>query len=144
MIKEKTSPYIYPGLYNSAQNGIKHSHCFNKGELDIIATACCDEYGLTFEEFKGKCRSAILSDARKIFFYLCREEFYEFTCKRLGMYTDRDHSTVVYSVQRAGELLEVDSTFRDKYKHAKSVAELRLKLNGYEYRSDKDVWSGTS
>lgn len=139
MIDPKTSPYAYPGLHNSAQTRIKHSHCFNKGELDIIAMACCDEYGLTFEEFKGRCRSALLADARKIFFYLCREEFYQFTCKRLGMYVDRDHSTVVYSVQRAGQLLEVDPTFRDKFKHARGVAELRLKLNGYDYRSDINV-----
>ena len=133
MPNQRTSPYAYPGLHNSAQTCIKHSHCFNKGELDIIAMACCDEYDLTFEEFKSKCRSATLSDARKIFFYLCRREFYKFTCKRLGMYSGRDHSTVVYSVRRASELLEVDSTFRDKYKHARSVAELRLKLNGYEF-----------
>jgi len=55
------------------------------------------------------------------------------------MYADRDHSTVVYSVQRAGQLLEVDPTFRDKFKHARGVAELRLKLNGYDYRSDTNV-----
>jgi len=139
MIDPKTSPYAYPGLHNSAQTRIKHSHCFNKGELDIIATSCCDEYGLTSEEFRGRCRSALLSDARKIFFYLCREEFYQFTCKRLGMYMDRDHSTVVYSVQRAGQLLEFDSNFKDRYKHARGVAELRLKLNGYHYKGSEIV-----
>ena len=41
-----------------------------------------------------------LSDARKIFYMLSRRLIYNCS-SRLGMYTERDHSTVVVAVQRA-------------------------------------------
>ena len=131
----KTSPYVFPGLSVSAKQQIKTHTCFNKGELDIIAAACCDQYDLTVTELCDSNRSAPLSDCRKMFFYLCREELYSFTCKRLGMYVGgRDHSTVVCAVRRCKELLEIDPVFRGKFKLARNTSMLRLKHNGYEYK----------
>ena len=130
----RTSPWIYPGLHYNAMAHIKRGVRIDDGELDIVAAACCDVYELTLEEFKSKTRLTVLSDARKVFYYLCRRELYKYTCKRLGMYTGRDHSTITVAVQRAQEFIEVDPEFRVKYKKARELARQRLKINGYEYR----------
>jgi len=130
----KTSPWIYPGLHYNAMSHIKRGVRIDNGELDIVAAACCDVFEITLDEFTSKTRLTVLSDARKVFYHLCRRELYKYTCKRLGMYTGRDHSTVTVAVQRAQEFMEVDPTFRVKYNKVKVLARQRLKINGYEYR----------
>lgn len=134
MITKKINPIVYAGLNKFAQKRIKTGAHLDRDEIHIIADVCCEEYDVSQSDFRSKTKTADLSDARKIFFYLCRKELYTFTCKRLGMYTGRDHSTVVFAVQRAGELIEVDPTFRAKYKNARMLARQRLKINGYEFR----------
>ena len=131
---DKTSPWIYPGLHYNAMAHIKRGVRIDTGELDLVAAACCDVYEISFNDFKGKTRTNVLSDARKVFFHLCRQELYKYTCKRLGMYTDRDHSTITVAVQRAHELLDIDPEFRVMYNKAKVLARQRLKINGYEFR----------
>lgn len=131
---DKTSPWIYPGLHYNAMVHIKRGVRIDNGELDLVAAACCDVYEISFDDFKGKTRTNVLSDARKVFFHLCRQELYKYTCKRLGMYTDRDHSTITVAVQRAQELLDIDPEFRVMYNKAKVLARQRLKINGYEFR----------
>ena len=131
---DKTSPWIYPGLHYNAMAHIKRGVRIDNGELDLVAAACCDVYEISFDDFKGKTRTNVLSDTRKVFFHLCRRELYKYTCKRLGMYTGRDHSTITVAVQRAEELLEFDPHFRVTYNKAKVLARQRLKINGYEFR----------
>lgn len=139
MITKKISPIVFSGLNKFAQRHIKAGAYLDRDEIHIIADVCCEEYDVSPSDFRGRTKTTDLSDARKIFFYLCRKELYTFTCKRLGMYVGRDHSTVVFAVQRAEELMSVDPTFRAKYKNARMLARQRLKLNGYEYRSNPDV-----
>ena len=134
MITVKMNPIVYAGLNKFAQKQVKYGADLDRDEIHIIADVCCEEYDVSPSKFRGKTKTADLSDARKVFFYLCRKELYTFTCKRLGMYTGRDHSTVVFAVRRASELLEVDPTFRAKYNNARTLARQRLKINGYEFR----------
>ena len=134
MLTSKMNPMVYAGLNRFTQKQIISGGHLNRDEIHIIADVCCEEYDVSPSDFRSKTKTADLSDARKIFFYLCRKELYTFTCKRLGMYTGRDHSTVVFAVQRASELLQVDPTFRAKYNNARMLARQRLKINGYEFR----------
>lgn len=134
MITPKINPIVYAGLNRFTQKQIITGGHLNRDEVQIIADVCCEEYDVSASDFRSRTKTADLSDARKTFFYLCRRELYTFTCKRLGMYTGRDHSTVVFAVQRAGELIEVDPTFRAKYNNARTLARQRLKINGYEFR----------
>ena len=86
------------------------------------------------DEFLSSTRERNVVDARKMFYYLCREDLYLFTHRVIGAYAgNRDHSTVVYGVQRAGELLQIDKQFRLKYKAARLKARQILKLNGHEF-----------
>lgn len=139
MGQPKPSAWIYPGLHYNAMHHIKRGAHINKGELEIVAATCCDEYELTLDDFKSRTKTETLSDARKIFFLLCREDLYKFTCKRLGMYVGRDHSTVTVAVQRANELLKVDPTFRVKFNNVKQRARQRLRINGYSYKGSEKL-----
>ena len=140
MIYAKISPYIYAGLGQSAQRHIRTGAQIDRDELHIIADVCCDEYDLAPSQFRSRSKTACLSDARKSFFHLCRKELYTFTCKRLGMYLGRDHSTVVHAVMRAQELLEIDPTFRAKHINIRQIARQRLDLNGYSYIGSKNFY----
>ena len=139
MGQPKPSAWVYPGLHYNAKHHIKRGACANKGELEIVAATCCDEYDVTLEEFRSRTKTETLSDARKIFFHLCRRDLYKFTCKRLGMYVGRDHSTVTVAVQRAAELIAVDPSFRVKFNNVKQRARQRLKLNGYQYKGSENL-----
>lgn len=139
MAQPKPSAWIYPGLHYNTMHHIKRGAQINRGELEIVAATCCEEYDLTLDEFKSRLKTETLSDARKIFFLLCREYLYKFTCKRLGMYVGRDHSTVTVAVQRANELLKVDPAFRVKFNNVKQRARQRLRLNGYQYKGSENL-----
>lgn len=131
------SPVTYVGLHNSSQRIVRSKTCFDTGELDVLTSSICDTLGLDRDEFLSRLRTAPLSDARKIFFYLTRVRLYRFTCNKLGKYMNRDHSTVVYAVQRCEELMEIDLEFRADYKRCLLDAAQRLKLNGYTYHGDQ-------
>lgn len=130
---------MYAGLSKSAQVHIRQGAHIDRDELHIIADVCCDEYDLSPSQFRSRSKTACLSDARKSFFRLCRKELYTFTCKRLGMYMGRDHSTVVFAVRRADELMDIDPTFRAKHVKIRQLARQRLDLNGYSYRGSKNT-----
>tara|TARA_R100001129_G_C5137048_1_gene194847 strand:- start:17 stop:445 length:429 start_codon:yes stop_codon:yes gene_type:complete len=137
MLKHKVHPFLYAGLDTLSQKLIRAYVQIDRDELHIIADVCCAEYDVTPSQFRGKSREAILSDARKTFYHLCRKELYTFTCKRLGMYMDRDHSSVVHAVQRAEILMEVDPDFRVRYKNIRDKSRQVLYRNGYAYKGSK-------
>jgi chromosomal replication initiation ATPase DnaA len=131
----RMSPYMYAGLHHNTQRILRSKSCFDTGELDIIARAVCAECNVYYDEFVGRPKHNALSDARKIFYHLCRIRLYRYTCKKLGEYTGkRDHSTVTNAVQRCDELMEVDPMFKDLYVKCWIAATQQLKRNGYEYR----------
>jgi hypothetical protein len=129
------SPVMFAGLHNKAQSTIRYKTCFDTGELDIISRAICNKCEVDYDDFVGRPKSAGLSDARKIFYYLCRIKLYTFTCRKLGEYTGgRDHSTITVAVQRCGELLEVDPDFKELFVQCWIASTQQLKLNGYSYK----------
>jgi len=136
----KASPYIYPGLHFNTKWQIKQDcHC-SQGELDIVSAAVCDAYEIEHEQLLSRTRYQPYPDARKVFIHLCRVElFNEITCKRLGIYLDRDHSTVTIAEQRAGDLMLVDRAFRGFYRKALELSRQRLKINGYQYIGSENL-----
>ena len=133
MIISKINPIVYAGLRRPFQKEILTRSHIDREELHIIADVCCEYYDVSPSEFRGRTKTAELSDARKIFLTLCRKELYTFTCARLGMYIGRDHSTVTIAVQRAMDWLECDPKFRATYNNIRNEAKERLSINGYRY-----------
>lgn len=113
---------------------IRYKTCFDTGELDVVARAVCSTCEIEADDFRSQARYREFSDARKIFYHLCRKEFFEYTCKRLGEYTNRDHSSVVIALQRCDDFLEMDSEFRSRYMKCRAKAVTALKLQGYLHK----------
>ncbi len=130
----KCHPFLYAGLTKEGKRSVKENVKPSIEQMDIIARACCYEMDVTMDDFKSPIRDREVVDARKMFYYLCREDLYYFTCRVIGEYTGgRDHSTVVYGVKRAEELLQIDKQFRLSFTAARQRARQILKLNGHEF-----------
>ena len=129
------SPILYAGLHPNTQMTIRNKTCFASAQLDIIARTICDVCGVKHSEFIGRPKTNELSDARKIFFYLCRIRLYSVTCRRLGEYAGgRDHSTITVAVLRCEELMAIDRDFRRMYVDCLVASTQQLKINGYDYK----------
>jgi len=126
---------MFAGLDRLGQRMIRAHIEVDRDEMHIIADVCCNEYDISPLQFRGSSREAILADARKTFYYLCRKDLYTITCKRLGMYTGRTHSSVVHAVKQTQSLLEVDLDFRVKHNKIRDKAKEALSRNGYAYQS---------
>ena len=137
MRKRKPHPYVFAGLNSQEQKILRALLYIDRDELHIIADVYCEEFGVTPAQFKGSRRHAHESDARKVFCYLCREELYSFTYKRLGMYMKKDHSSIIHNVKQCGRLLETDPEFRVKYINIRHRARQLLHRNGIPFNGSK-------
>ena len=139
------SPVIYAGVSPQVQKTIRNKNCFDTGELDIIARTVCTQFNIEGDEFRSRLRTSQLSDARKVFYYLCRIKLFTYTCRGLGEYMGgRDHSTVTVAVQRCEELIDIDPEFKELYKRCCEVSKQQLQLNGYSYKGAKQKLHGTT
>ena len=132
------------GLHYNAQATIRHKTCFASAEMEIVARSVCDICDVDHKQFIGRLKTNPLSDARKIFFHLCRVKLYTITCRSLGEYAGkRDHSTIIHAVRRCEDFLEIDPEFRRLYVASLVAATQQLKYNGYSYKGDyKDIEHG--
>jgi len=133
---DRPSPYVYVGLHYQTKWQIQLARRFDEAKLRIVCEAVCEVHGIEPVQLLSKTRFQPYPDARKVFIHLCRKALFEkeVTCIRLGMYLDRDHSTVTIAEQRAVDLCEVDSNFRGLYNKSLELSRQRLKINGYSYR----------
>jgi chromosomal replication initiation ATPase DnaA len=106
-----------PGCTNAALFGRATQKRFGAGEIEEIAYAVADLYGIPAAELRGRARTKTIAEARLCVILVARR------CTRLssteiGDALDRDHTTVLSSVKSAERL-----SARDKY-FAAVVAEL--------------------
>ena len=81
--------------------------------LDKILEDVCDYYDVKMEYVKSKDRFQNLVDARQVYCYLCRN-YTVASLSEIGNLINRDHSTVVWSVNKINDFIDVDkSTSRD-------------------------------
>lgn len=106
------SPYIIPGL-----KGIKLPiYAFmSKTTPEKIIEVTCDVLNLKLEDISKKCRHRQVVEARHIICYIL--------VKKIGMTLDkvgkeymggRDHSTVINSIKKFGNLYDTEEEFRNK------------------------------
>lgn len=71
--------------------------------LEVVAK----EYGVDADELISKCRKRRVAEARQMaMMLLCK--VLDFASTEVGKMFGRDHSTVLYSVHRAEDLISVD------------------------------------
>lgn len=69
--------------------------------------------GVSVEDIYSKKHTANVSDARKMCFYIIREVT-DMSYKNIGKEFKRDHSTVMYNIEKMGERLKTDSTLNSQ------------------------------
>ena len=82
-------------------------------------------YDVTPDAIVDKVRTQNIMDARHLFCYLCRKHL-KMTYLSIGKILDRDHSTIINSVQVYESLIEYDRTSNKLYVEALSLLGLHL------------------
>jgi chromosomal replication initiator protein len=90
--------------------------------VPTIQAAVAKEWGVTTEGLKSKTRTKTLTVPRQVAMYLCRELLGLQLVEIGGAFGGRDHSTVIHSLERAGECMTEDPAF------AARVGKLRTML----------------
>lgn len=80
-------------------------------KLQKIAESVCNHYGIEVKEIQKKGRKASISNVRQVFFYMANE-FSQRTLVEIGDFCDRDHPTVIYSINKVRTEKEIYSSLR--------------------------------
>lgn len=91
-----------------------------KLDFDDIAKIVCKSYGTTLKDLKSKSRSKNISLARQVTMFLMKDVLGA-SLREIGEFLKRkDHSTVLYSVDRIKEMCELEVEFDAKIKGMRS------------------------
>lgn len=108
---------VYAGLPSDYQ--VMAKYAVHTGDYDEILTAVCAALKVDYEVLMGKSRQRDISDARKIAFRLLRDVS-RLTLVQIGKIFNKDHSTVVHSLNAYDEFYQFDACFREKVFRVKS------------------------
>lgn len=96
----------------------------DKVTVDQVITAVCSYYNVTLEALCGSSRSRTVSMPRQIAMYLARTET-EASLPQIGTYMgNRDHTTILYGVEKISSLMETDAITR------RELLEIKANLYG--------------
>jgi chromosomal replication initiator protein len=98
-----------------AQNAIRDVLSDNQPvpvTVDRIVSEVARTFGVTPEEIRGKMRSGSVSSARQVSMYVVREITQMSTSSIGAEFGGRDHSTVVYAIQKVTDDMEKKPHFR--------------------------------
>ena len=96
----------------------------DKVTVEQVITAVCSYYNVTNEALCGTSRSRTVSLPRQIAMYLARTET-EASLPQIGTHMgNRDHTTILYGVDKIASLMETDAITRREL--------LEIKANLYD------------
>lgn len=81
----------------------------------IVVKVVTDFTGVSLEDIKSKKRHRILTTARQLLQTFLRE-YTSYELALIGVKTNRDHSTVLYSMRMIKDLIETDKEIRTLYR----------------------------
>ncbi len=101
------------------------SHVFTDTEItlemqDILETVS-GHYGVSLELLKSQGRAREIVAPRQVAMYLIRD-LTEHSLPEIGQFFGRDHSTILYAIQKVGELADQDMEL------ARNIREIKAKL----------------
>ena len=119
--KDIVSPYVYPGLTigpatkNEIRKNARYLKLTLKKEeiLEIIAEEC----GVNVNDVMKKVRKSELVKARHMYSAILRK-YYGFSYPKIGEIMDKDHTTIIHSVD----------TFRNRYINEEDYRDLTNKI----------------
>ncbi len=95
--------------------------------MEAIQSAVAKEWNITPDGLKSKTRTKALTVPRQIAMCLAREMLGIQLVEIGNAFGGRDHSTVIHSIERAGEQIAEDDAFRARVEKVKALLE-RLRL----------------
>jgi chromosomal replication initiator protein len=91
--------------------------------MDAIQSVVAKEWGITPDGLKSKTRTKTLTVPRQVAMHLAREMLGMQLVEIGNAFGGRDHSTVIHSIERTGELMTEDPAFRGRVDKVRSVLE---------------------
>ncbi len=82
--------------------------------FDIINIVAEQMY-ISSNSIMGQNRTRIVVDSRFIVILLIKEVYPDYTLKDIGRILKRDHTTILYAMKTAKDLLEFNTEFKAKY-----------------------------
>ena len=96
-------------------------------QLDIITDTVCFELNINVSDISAKTRKRHIVEARQIIAFICRKDF-KMTFPYLAKKLNRDHSSIIHSVNVVSDLMEYDRKYCEKVVYLRNKC--KLKLNG--------------
>jgi chromosomal replication initiator protein len=85
-----------------------------KTSVETIQNAVADYYHIPADLIRGDCRKKEIATARQVAIYLCHT-MTDLTLKSIGShFGNRDHSTILYSLEIVKRRISVEADFREK------------------------------
>ena len=108
-LKEITGHDVSTQLDYGSPLVIRLANTKNENRKKQIIKLVCDEYGVSYEELKANGRKGMLPDARTMASYLLATDVVgKATSTEIGILLCKDHSTILYHIEKGRNLLHVD------------------------------------
>jgi chromosomal replication initiator protein len=89
-----------------------------------IVCAVANMYNVTLAQMRTPCRVKHLAFARQVAMFLLREKF-GWSFAEIGGIFGRDHSTVLYAIQKVRECIQSDESFRTQLEYIRKECETK-------------------
>lgn len=87
------------------------NHANDKSVLDMIVQYVSEKLGVEVDALFGRSRKREIAYARQLCIYLIKRKT-KFTFSDIGRYFNRDHTTVIHSINAIKDLMDVDKNVR--------------------------------
>lgn len=90
---------------------------------ELIIETVCNHYKISPEKLKSKNRSKELVHTRHVIFYFLRK-YTNITLKAAGLLFNRDHTTVIHSVEHLGDIMDTEPNVKSEVEQLEAIIKL--------------------
>lgn len=120
------TPNTLSYLHLQIQDYVEPKHITIAAKMDVIFKTVNDYYGLTTEKIKEKNRSRLLVKCRQTGMYFMRK-VKGATLMGIAKMYECDHTTVIYSVEKADTLMENEPDYASEITSLEDLIRIALK-----------------
>ena len=129
-----TAPGILPNP-NRLHNGSKGTV---NVEAQAVIQACCDEFGVTWEQLNSRNQQRPIVQYRQLTMQVMAVVCPYLSLNDCGRLFSRDHSTVLHSRRQARNMIQLEPFYKDKYNRALKRSMKLAQMNVSEIRVNND------
>ena len=83
-----------------------------EAHVDNVCRLVFNYFDVPLEKIKVNNRQAHIIRAKQFTAYFLKREIYKITLEEIGKVFNRDHATMIHSINKINDLIEVDSEYR--------------------------------